>query len=255
MFDPDDTEGDNVLIRSRKVGGHRSGQIAPGQEGAGAQLDRETRQRSAPRRSRLDSSESIALHSRLLSIYRYELDRQARNRREMAMDEDFYDHIQWSASQIAHLHERGQDALVFNVIQTTVNWVLGSQRRAPVDYKVLPRRKDGSDAATRKDELLRHLRDENDSPLQTALAYADAVKAGVGWLETGEGDPADGPIVFDRFESWRNMLWDSRSRQHDMNDARYICRVKWLDQDMAQALWPDRRALLSESSERRIRMR
>lgn len=71
----------------------------------------------------------------------------------------------------------------------------------------------------------------------------------MGWIETGEGDPTDGPIVFERHEGWRNMLWDSRAKQMDLQDARYICRTKWLDFDIASALWPQRKGLLRLSTE------
>ena len=133
-----------------------------------------------------------------------------------------------------------------------MNWVLGSQRRAPTDYKILPRRKDGNDSAQRKTELVKHVRDENHSEEWVAQAFADQVKAGIGWLETGEGDPADGPIVFDRAESWRNMLWDSRAQRRDLQDGRYVCRTKWLDLDIATALWPHRAGVLKISTETRL---
>ena len=127
--------------------------------------------------------------------------------------------------------------------------MLGSQRRATVDYKILPRRKEGQEAAQRKEELLRHLRDENHSNEQISLAFADAVKVGIGWMETGEGDPTDGPIVFDRQASWRDMLWDSRCTRMDLSDARYVTRSKWLDLDIAAAYWPQRLGLLEQSTE------
>ncbi|OOY20879.1 hypothetical protein BMI86_10255 [Thioclava sp. DLFJ5-1] len=197
----------------------------------------------------LDGARAMALHRRLIAIYRYELERQTDNRAQMSIDEDMYDHIQWTAEEIAELEARGQAALQFNLVQTTINWVLGSQRRAETDYKVLPRRKDGLKSAERKSELLRFLRDENDSAQEESLAFADAVKVGIGWLETGQGNAADGPLVFDRHESWRNMLWDSRAKKADLRDARYVARVKWLDHDIACAKWPDRQGLLSMSTE------
>lgn len=251
MFE-DSEKGADVLFRTRKAGGPRDGEVS-WNESAAATMQRSRNSDDArSRQSKLDMPEAMAQFRKLLAIYRYELERQYLNRREMAIDEDMYDHRQWTEEEIAILLERGQAPLIFNLIQTTINWVLGSQRRATMDYKVLPRRKEGADAAERKSELLRHNRDENDSDLATALAYSDAVKAGVGWLETGEGDPADGPIVYDRHESWRNMLWDSRSRAHDLSDCRYVCRSKWLDIDMAVALWPKREGIIRASTEQRI---
>ena len=55
----------------------------------------------------LDSHDSIELHSRLLSYYRQELDRQSENRFQMAVDEDYYDNIQWSEEEAAQLKTVG----------------------------------------------------------------------------------------------------------------------------------------------------
>lgn len=192
----------------------------------------------------LDSPENIQGHKMLMGHYLRELERQAENRRQMAMDEDFYDHKQWTAEEIAALTERGQAPLVFNMIQTSVNWVLGSQRRATMDYKILPRLKQGAEAAEHKTQLMKHLSDENRSEHEHALAFASAVKAGIGWLETGQASPEDGPIVFDRAENWRSMLWDSTATRYDIRDARYVFRSKWLDADVAAAIWPQRTAVI-----------
>lgn len=200
----------------------------------------------------LDTPAAIAQWRKLLAIYRYELERHGENRAEMAADEDFYDGIQWTEEELAEFGRRGQFPLVFNLIQTSINWIIGTQRRAPQDYKILPRRKDGLQSAERKTELMRHLRDENMSNDEVAGAFADAVKAGLGWLETGQGDGTDGVLVFDRKESWRNIIFDSRHTQYDMGDARFICRTKWMDEDLCAALWPDRRELVAQSRERAL---
>lgn len=186
----------------------------------------------------LDMPEAVAMHDRLMGHYVRELERQTENRVEMAVDEDFYDHIQWSQEELEELAARGQAPLVFNLIQTSVNWVLGSQRRATMDYKILPRKKEGAASAERKGELLRYLRDENRSEYEHSRAFASAVKAGLGWIETGQGSPDDGVMVFDRAESWRSILWDSLAQRPDLLDGRYIFRSKWLDVDVAKALIP-----------------
>lgn len=204
--------------------------------------------RATGRTHPLDSQVNVHGHAILMGHYLRELERQAVNRRQMAIDEDFYDHKQWTPEEIEELTARGQAPLVFNMIQTSVNWVLGSQRRATMDYKILPRLKDGAKAAEHKTQLMKHLSDENRSEHEHSMAFASAVKAGIGWLETGQASPEDGPIVFDRAENWRAMLWDSTSTRYDLRDARYVCRTKWLDLDVCEALWPDRRAVLNISA-------
>ena len=74
-------------------------------------------------KSELDNEVTQELHARLMGFYRQELDRQAQNRYEMAIDEDYYDNIQWDDESAAILRQRGQAPLVYNVISTSVRWV------------------------------------------------------------------------------------------------------------------------------------
>lgn len=197
----------------------------------------------------LDSPESIAVHRRVLSMYQRELDRQQINRMEMATDEDFYDAIQWDEQDAATLRERGQQPIVYNVINTSVNWVIGSEKRGRVDFKVLPRRKEEAKPAVRQTELLKYLSHVNRTPFHRSRAFEDCVKVGIGWIEDGADDDTDGEIVFSRYESWRNVLWDSASTELDLSDARYMFRTKWIDLDYAVSMFPDRAGLLKESSQ------
>ena len=205
-------------------------------------LDRYAAQKN--QKSNLDSAQGQQLHANLLAQYSHELERQAENRMQMAVDEDIYDHNQWTEAELRVLEQRGQAPLVFNLTQTSVNWVLGSQRRATMDYKILPRLKDGQQAAESKSQLLKYLADANRSEYEYSAAFADAVKAGIGWMETGQGSVEDATTVFDRRESWRNMLWDSTSQRYDLTDARYLFRSKWMDLDTSSALFSDRVATL-----------
>ena len=59
-------------------------------------------------KSDLDGDRGQDLHRRLLSYYRQELDRQSENRFQMAVDEDYYDNIQWSEDEAKQLKDRGQ---------------------------------------------------------------------------------------------------------------------------------------------------
>ena len=207
---------------------------------AGRNLKRKT--------SFLDSTRGIQLHDNLMGHYLRELDRQADNRMQMAMDEDFYDHIQFSDEEIEILQARGQDPLVFNMIHTATNWVLGSQRRSPMDYRILARNDEGVKSAERKTQLMKHVSDGNHFEAEGSDAFTQAVKAGLGWLECGEGSPDDYSKVMMRSENWRSMLWDSASQRYDLEDARYLMRVKWLDVDVAAGLWKHRAGMIAEAA-------
>lgn len=197
--------------------------------------------------SQLDSDKAVALHDRLINLYRMELDRQAENRYQQALDEDYFDNIQFTDEEIAELKDRGQPATVYNVISTSVNWVLGSERRGRTDFKILPRGKEDAKQAEQKTKYLKYLSDVNRTPFHRSRAFGDAVKVGIGWLEVGAQDEDDGETIYDRYESWRNMLFDSASTELDGSDMRYQFRSKWVDEDIAVALFPKRAAQIADA--------
>lgn len=240
MFDPDATSG--ALSFRKKRGGVPGDTFMP-DDVPGLDPDAALRRKA----SFLDTPQADRMHRVLMGHYLRELDRQSQNRLDMAMDEDFYDHIQFSEDDLATLEARGQAPLVFNLIQTTVNWVLGTQRRAPTDFRILARKKDGIKSAERKTELLKHVSDANLWTHQEAQAFASAVKAGLGWLETGQASADDAAKVLLRSESWRSMLWDSTAEAYDLSDARYLMRAKWLDADIAASMWQHRLGVIERS--------
>ena len=195
----------------------------------------------------LDSDDKQELHRRLLSYYRQELDRQSENRFQMAIDEDYYDNIQWSEDEARQLKERGQAPIVYNVTAQTINWVIGSEKRGRTDFKILPREKEDTKPAEIKTKLLKYLSDVNRLPFSRSRAFEDAIKVGIGWLEDGAQDEDDGEPVYSRYESWRNILHDSASTELDFSDGRYIFRSKWVDVDVAKALFPGREAQIDDA--------
>jgi hypothetical protein len=196
----------------------------------------------------LDAEPMRRRHAQLLEWYQQEREKQAANRYQMAIDQDFYDNLQWDEKDVQELAERGQAALVFNVQAATVDWIIGTEKRTKVDFKVFPRAEDDVELADVKTKGMKYLGDVNKTPFNRSLAFADAVKVGVGWLEDGaRGDPGSEPI-YDRYESWRNIVWDSLGRERNGSDWRYLYRWKWVDLDIALAIWPDRAEKLRKAA-------
>lgn len=217
-------------------------------------MDDELTEDGAPAYHVLDTEENNRLHGRLLGFYQRELDRQSGNRVQQAIDEDYYDNDQWSEADAQALHDRGQAAICYNVISQTINWIIGSEKRGRTDFNVLPRGKEDAKPAERKTQLLKYLSDTNNTTFHRSRAFEDAVKVGIGWLEDGVTDSDDGEPVFSRYESWRNMLWDSASTDFDLEDGRFVIRNKWVDLDVAIAFFPDREELLERSASSSDRM-
>lgn len=196
----------------------------------------------------MDSPEKQELHRKLMDFYRQEVARQQENRFQMAIDEDFYDHIQWSEEDAQVLKERGQAPLVYNVIAQSVNWVIGSEKRGRTDFKVLPRGKEDGKPAEHKTKLLKYLADVNKSRFHRSRAFEDAVKVGIGWLESAVQEDDEGEPIYTRYESWRNILHDSASTEMDGGDMRYLFRMKWADVDIVKALFEKRAELIEQSA-------
>lgn len=178
-------------------------------------------------------------HTRLWDLFMAEWERQRDNRREMAVDEGFYDHQQWTETEEDLAEDLGHMPMTINVTKTMINWLLGTERRSRSDYKVLPRRKEGSAAAERKSHLLKYLSDVNRSEFAWSLAFAETVKAGISFVEAGVQEDDQGEPIYDRNESYRNCLWDSAGIDLDMEDSRYFFRFKWMDVDQACAFFED----------------
>ena len=211
-----------------------------------------TEEAPAPAKQSANRLESPACQERLLKVMewrRQAQQAQTKNRYEMAVDEDFFDGDQWTEDDKNELEQRGQAALVFNLIATTVRWVTGTEKRTRVDYRVMARNDDGTSDAEAKTKLLKYLSDVNRTGFARSKAFEQAVKAGVGWLEMGiRSDETEEPLYV-RWESWRNIWYDPLSIEPDLSDARFIFREKWVDLDYAQAMFPKQAEALKAESE------
>lgn len=188
----------------------------------------------------LDGPEARQRYDQLMSFYRQELSHQSDNRLQQAIDEDYYDNIQWTADDAAEVKARGQAPIVYNVMAQSINWIIGSEKRGRTDFKILPRGKEDAKPAESKTKYMKYLSDVNRTPFHRSRGFEDAVKVGIGWIECGVQDEDDGEPIYDRYENWRNMLFDSASTEIDGSDMRYQFRSRWVDEDIALALFPDR---------------
>ena len=187
--------------------------------------------------SGLPGSETPRINQ-LVSWWKNARDYQSANREQMAIDEDFVDGDQWTADDRQTMEARGQMPLVFNEIRVAVQWVLGTERRTRIDWKIIPREADDVTGAQIKTQLLKYLSDVNRMPFERSQAFAEAAQSGLGWLECGiRQDSSDEPL-FIQAESWRNIWFDPMSRKLDLSDARYLFRSKVVDLDIACAMFP-----------------
>lgn len=198
----------------------------------------------------LKPAEEMKLHAKLMTWFQQEMRRQSVNRYQMALDEDYYDSEQWTAQEKAVLRGRGQAPVVYNETKSTIDWLIGTERRTRTDFTVHAREesKEAEEDAKVKAKLLKYLNDVNNTVFERSAVADDVFKAGLGWLEVGiSSDPEDEPI-YQRFQSWRGMLYDSLGERRDLQDSRYMFRFRMVDLDFAIAYFPDKEKELRASA-------
>ena len=188
----------------------------------------------------LDGDEAQERLRKLMQWRRQARIAQADNRTEMATDEDFYDGIQYTPEDLNILLNREQAPLVYNVTKNTINWILGTERKSRIDYRVLPRKKKGAQSAKIKTKMFKYLNDVNKGEYMRSLAFEDCVKAGLGWIELGARNVKWDEPIFIRRETWRNIWFDHLCREPSGIDQRFLFREKWVDLDVAIGLFPER---------------
>jgi hypothetical protein len=193
----------------------------------------------------LDKEEVRKRFEKVSSWFAQERARQIEFRIESMADHEFYDGPgQWTEEEKLILAERSQLPITFNQIKPTVDWVLGTEKKVRVDYRVLPRGEEDAKAAETKTKLFKYVSDANNAGYKRSKSFADAVLAGVGWIDHGiSSDPDDEPLRV-TYEDWRYVWWDTLATEDDLSDARYIFRGKWVDLDVAIAMFPDRADVL-----------
>lgn len=188
----------------------------------------------------LDEPPIQDLHRQLMGWYYGERAIQADNRMQQAIDADFYDGDQWEPEDKVELEERGQVPLVFNEVAPMVDWLIGTQRRSSVDWRVLPRTEDDVELADVKTKVLKYVSDINQVAFNRSRAFADACKVGVGWLDDGVRNDPTKDILYSKYEDWRNVVHDSFAVEMGLEDGRYIFRTRYTDEDVAKAMFPER---------------
>ncbi|WP_333676756.1 hypothetical protein [Dyella sp.] len=190
--------------------------------------------------SYLDSEPSLRLVRLLEDWWTEAREMHAQNRREMMIDADYYDSIQWRNDEAMILMDRGQAPLTFPLIKQMCDWVIGTERRTRIDWDVLPRKDSDVKLAYVKKEVLKWISDINGAGWERSKQFADQIRVGVGWTEECYNNDKSEEAVTVRHQDWRGLWWDPYSQSNTLRDCRYISRAKWLDIDYGIAMFPDR---------------
>ena len=147
---------------------------------------------------------------------------------------------QWTAQEIKELEDRGQPVTTINEIKPIVDRVHGQfiQTRQSTTYLGRNTPVDDESAEVLVD-LSRHADQQNEFEFAESDITLDALTAGIGWLELDTTENELGQTCI--YEGWEDplvMFPDPFFRKHNLKDAKYLSRSKWIDLDDCIALAP-----------------
>lgn len=149
---------------------------------------------------------------------------------------------QWTKEELAILKERKQPATVNNQVSVTVNHMLGQFIKTKTRTKLRGRNSPTDDkTASALSSALLFIHQNNDEEFEEREVAEDGFTTGFGCFETDVTfDTMANPEIRVRHVDSLEILPDPYSRRYDWNeDARFVCRQKWVNVDIAAELYPE----------------
>jgi len=168
-------------------------------------------------------------------------------RQESQVDCNYYDNEQWTEEEKEELKDRGQAAIVINRIKPTLDLVIGTETKARVDFKAVPRRSDYVADAGLATESIKYVMDQNDGEHVCSDAFKNQIKAGWQWVEVSKNDDPFGEIVKIEGVPRDDLVWDPLAKRFDRSDGKYFIRAKWLELEDAISKLPKFAGLLEQA--------
>ena len=149
---------------------------------------------------------------------------------------------QWTKDELAVLNKRGQPPSVNNQISVTINRLVGQYVKFKTRLSFRGRNAQQDDElANAYTDIFRFIAQNSNLEFEEREMAEDGFTGGFGVLETAIsfGDDYQ-PEILIKNEDAFNIFPDPYSKRYDWNeDAKFICRAKWLDLDEAQELYPN----------------
>lgn len=155
--------------------------------------------------------------------------------------QQFYEGQQWTATECTALEARGQVPIVENETKPVIERLKGQFRRQRTTVKFVGRNQPDDPLAHLITDLERHIDQQNEWEWVEGEIVENGLVMGRGVLDVGvRRDGLGQPQVAERWEDPFCIFPDPWSRAFDWNeDARFVCRAKWMDKDQGLAQgWP-----------------
>lgn len=153
----------------------------------------------------------------------------------------YYHGDQLTAAEVGELKRRRQPIIIANRIQRKIDGVVGFIERLKQDPKAYPRTPDEGQQADLSTAVVRYALDEVDwNAYRPEACRTCAINgiSGVG-LEIVGGDQGDPDLGMNLVEP-ETFFYDQRSNRNDFSDAMFMGVAKWVDEDVALGMFPDK---------------
>lgn len=191
-------------------------------------------------------------HRPMLSVeaadrFRWEAMQMPNYRRDMQLDEDYYDGHQLSSEVLLDLEERGIPPVVTNLIGPTIDVVLGMQLKMRRDFVVRaesdPKWDDTATALSHQLKVAERLARADHACNE---AHKRQIKGGLGIVEVRrESDPYKYRYCCEH-RDWKEFDWDPHSEDYFLDDARFLRRSKFYDRAHLESIFWDQRKQIHE---------
>lgn len=155
-------------------------------------------------------------------------------------DVDYYDGKQLDAKVLARFEARGIPPLIINLVQATINSILGLEAKMRSDAEVKFDDEASEAVAAALNYKLKCAERESKADRAISEAYAGQVKAGLHWVEVNDNPHPMQYRYRVRAVHRRELWWDWRtgSGDPDLDDGRWLVRKKWYDDDVIATAMP-----------------
>ncbi len=147
---------------------------------------------------------------------------------------------QWDEANLERMRQELRPPVTFNVTQKYIDAVTGLEIGNRQEVRYLPRTEGDAGVNEVLTAAAHWVRDECDAEDEETEAFTDLTVCGMGWTEThiATDENPDGDIIIERRDPLE-MYWDTSARKKNLEDAKWIMRVKPTTEDELLELFPE----------------
>jgi len=154
----------------------------------------------------------------------------------------YYHGDQYTAAELKTLKDRRQPVVTTPRLTKKINGIVGLLERLRQDPKAYPRTPQQEQGAELGTAIIRYALDQCDWKAISPEVCLNSAVNGIGGIELSitQGEGGDSDVAMATVDP-ETFFYDQRSTRPDFSDARFMGIAKWVDVEIAQEMFPDKR--------------